>query len=140
MKKLLILSCFILASCAKDELTFYRSDIDKSSNKCKEELYLELTFKIDDKNGKVMKILKSAFKNDVVDIEFLEDCKVIDKQNFKCGGEFNAFTKNKDSSWSVVDGNINYEVGATDFISNDSHWLGRCWYKKTFFGKSQITD
>lgn len=147
MKKILyFIIAVIVSGCSNNDLIFYRSDIDKATNKCDGEIYLKFVFKVDVDTQKVMKVTyfidnENFFKSESLQTtKFLEDCKVLDARNFVCGGKWDYTINYRDSAWSVTDGVIHYEVGRWGSKSDGSEWLGRCWYKDSFFVRKLISE
>jgi hypothetical protein len=137
MKKLFFtLIVALLSACKNEEITFFMGEFDEVSKKCRL-TDVSFTFKVDSQRQEVMQTVIE--KEKIVGTEFLDKCKILDTNNFVCGGEYSTNASHRADIWSMSNGKIHYE-SAYFTKDSDRKKETNCWYKKTFFGNELIID
>jgi len=127
-----------MTGCLNEGVSFYRSDFNKTTKKCGDEIYLKVHYKVDVQRQQVMQTFHAYETGEILGAYFLENCKVIDSINFKC--------KEKDSTtetgmaWAVSNGKhlVTESISIGTFKKELNYNLDKCWYTGGIFGKNKI--
>ena len=138
-----------LAGCNSSDVTFYRSnnDLDKNITKCSDIPSVKFQFKVDKENNKVMMSVYGIQNNteSLYGSNFLDDCQIINSNNFVCGGKssWSGSVLETDWKWVISDNNIIFTPQKIENFTNGRVMDDKyhyCWFRKDFFGYKKLND
>lgn len=148
--KILFFFIPMLISCVDtNKAVFYWGDIKEINGKdvCTDEILGKITFVVHKDKNQIMKIeeeLGELISNGKsFNSDFLDECKIIDVNNFICGGIWKTIGKriSQSASWSVSDGRLDYSSQKIYFLDNSKSDIRNndinCFYNKTLLGYSK---
>jgi hypothetical protein len=128
-----------ITGCKNNEFVFYKTELIKEKNQCTDEPYIKMTFKINNENNVGLLTLAEIPEGFKLTRK-LEDCKIIDSENFVCGGKFTDYGKNEE--WIITNDAVTLNPGISIIQGKSvtrNNEIGRCIYKKTIFGKTVMS-